>query len=294
MTVSSVSITSPPTIDQVCDRALRLPCSPALLPRLTAVLVSNESSADEIADIIKLDASLATATLRLANSAFFASVPVETITDAVVRLGQRELYRLAALALVSRWESVSSSGEPGDFCRHALCTALAAEVLAETSERIDPQTAYTAGLVCDLGKLAVAHACATFFPAIRSHCAARGGTWAQAEREILGYTHADVAGRLLSAWSFPPVLTAAVEFCERPRQGPAEALPLLAHLHAGKYIATSFGPGVAEEGFLFELDSAFLLEWGFTPELLQETMAIVHDRAKQRLQHRLTHGAVAF
>ncbi len=289
-----MSFSSPPTIDQVCESALRLPCSPALLPRLTAVLVSNESSADEIAEIVKLDASLATATLRLANSAFFAQVPVETITDAVIRLGQRELYRLAALALVSRWESVSSNGEPGDFCRHALCTALAAEVLAETSERVDPQAAYTAGLVCDLGKLALAHACAPFFPAIRAQCTSRGGTWAQAEEAVLGYTHADVAAKLLAAWSFPRVLTAAVGFCERPRQGPEEALPLLAHLHAGKYIATSFGPGVAEEGFLFELDSAFLLEWGFTPELLQETMAIVHDRAKQRLQHRLTHGAVTF
>ena len=294
MTDFSVSITAPPTIDRVCEQALRLPCSPALLPRLTAVLVSNESSADEIADIIKLDPSLAAATLRLANSAFFSSVAVETITDAVVRLGQHELYRLAALALVSRWEAVSASGEPGDFCRHALCTALAAEVLAETSERVDPQAAYTAGLVCDLGKLAVVHACAAFFPAIRSHCAARGGTWAQAEREVLGFSHAEVSKRLLEAWSFPPVLTAAVAFCEQPRLGPDEARPLLAHLHAGKYIATSFGPGVAEEGFLFQLDSAFLLEWGFTPELLQETMAIVHDRAKQRLQHRLTHGAVSF
>lgn len=290
---SSVSNSSPPTLEQVCERALRLPCSPALLPRLTAILVSNESSADEIAEIIKLDAALATATLRLANSAFFSSVAVDTITDAVVRLGQRELYRLAALALVSRWESVSTSGEPGDFCRHALCTALAAEVLAETSERVDPQTAYTAGLVCDLGKLAVAHACASFFPAIRAFCATRGGTWAQGEQEVLGYTHADIAARLLAAWSFPPVLTAAVEFCERPAHGPADALPLLAHLHAGKYIATSFGPGVAEDGFLFELNSGFLLEWGFTPELLQETMAIVHDRAKQRLQNRLTHGAVS-
>ncbi|PTX90888.1 histidine kinase [Opitutus sp. ER46] len=263
------------------------------MPRLTAVLMSPDSSADEIADIIKLDAALAASTLRFANSAFFASVPVETISDAVVRLGMRELYRLAALALVSRWEAVSSSGEPGDFSRHALCTALASEVLAETSERVDPQSAYTAGLVCDLGKLAVAHACATFFPAIRNHCTARGGTWAQAEKEVLGYTHADVAARLLAAWKFPPLLTQVVEWCERPREGPADALPLLAHLHAGKYIATSFGPGVAEEGFLFELDSAFLLEWGFTPELLQETMAIVHDRAKQRLQHRLTHGAMA-
>jgi HD-like signal output (HDOD) protein len=167
-------------------------------------------------------------------------------------------------------------------------------VLAETSERIDPQTAYTTGLVCDLGKLAVAHACAAYFPAIRTHCATRGGAWSQAEREVLGYTHSEVGARLLKTWSFPEVFALATEFCERPADAPPSAQPLLAHLHAAKYVATSFGPGVSEDGFLFELNTPFLMEWGFTPELLQETMAIVHERAKQRLQDKLTHGAVLF
>ena len=292
--VFTAPISRPPTLEQVCERALRLPCSPAILPRLAGALTSRDSSAEEIAQIIRLDAALAASTLRLANSGYFAaSGPAETIADAVVRLGQRELYRLAALALVSRWEASSSRGEPGDFCRHALCTALAAEVLAETSERVDTQTAYTAGLVCDLGKLAVAHACAAFFPAIRTHCATRGGTWSHAEREVLGYTQTEVGARLLKTWCFPEMLARATEFSERPGEAPAEALPLLAHLHAGKYIASSFGPGVSEDGFLFELNTPFLLEWGFTPELLQETMAIVHERAKRLLQDRLTHGAVA-
>ena len=289
-----MSETNTPTLDYVCERALRLPCSPAVLPRLTAVLVAPDSSADDIADIIKVDPSLAAATLRLANSAYFGGgTPAETVTDAVVRLGQRELYRLAALALVSRWESGSSRGEPGDFCRHALCTALAAEVLAETSERIDPQTAYTAGLVCDLGKLAVAHAASNWFPVLRATVARGGCSWSQAEQEVLGFTHAEVGARLLKAWSFPEVLVMAAAFCERPTEAPEEARPLLAHLHAGKYIATSFGPGVSEDGFLFELNSDLLMEWGFTPELLQETMAIVHDRAKLRLQDKLTHGTLA-
>jgi HD-like signal output (HDOD) protein len=265
-----------------------------MLPRLTAALVAPNSSADEIAAIILHDSSLAGATLRLANSAYFASgSPAETVAEAVVRLGQRELYRLAALALVSRWETgTGGRGEPGDFCRHALCTALAAEVLAETSERIEPETAYTAGLVCDLGKLAVAHACAPFFPAIRAHCATSGGTWSLAEQAVLGYTHAEVGARLLRAWSFPDTLIAAAEFGERPADGPAGAMQLLAHLHAAKYIATSFGPGVAEDGFLFELNTAFLVEWGFSPELLLESMAVVHERAQSRLQDSLTHGVV--
>ena len=132
-----------PTIDEVCARALRLPCSPALLPRLITVLVSPTSTAEEVAELITVDSSLAGSTLRLANSAFFSGGgKVDNVGEAVVRLGQRELYRLAALALVGRWETgTGGRGEPGDFCRHALCTALAAEVLAETSERIDPQMA---------------------------------------------------------------------------------------------------------------------------------------------------------
>lgn len=284
----------PPSLGQVCERALRLPCSPALLPRLISTLQASDSSADDIASVITVDPGLASSTLRLANSAYFgSSVPAENVSEAVMRLGQHELYRLAALALVSRWETGVGHGEVGDFCRHALCTALAAEVLAETSERVSPQTAYTAGLVCDLGKLAVTHACDPFFPAIRSYAASHQCPWTEAETAILGYNNVEVGARLLKAWNFPSVLVAVTEYSLRPLQAPAEALPLMAHLHAAKYIATSFGPGVGEDGFLFALNESFLLEWGFTPELLQETMPIVHERAMARLRDKLSTGAVS-
>jgi HD-like signal output (HDOD) protein len=288
-----VTTPKPPTIEQVCERALRLPCSPALLPRLINALQAHDSSADEIAAVIRVDPGLASATLRLANSAYFgAAMPAENVAEAVIRLGQHELYRLAALALVSRWESGASSGEAGDFCRHALCTALAAEVLAETTERVAPQTAYTAGLVCDLGKLAMTHACDAFYPAIRAHSAANTCAWTDSEKAVLGYNHIEVGAVLLKAWNFPPVLVAVAEHYLHPTDAPADALPLIAHLHAAKYIATSFGPGVGEDGFLIQLNESFLLEWGFTPELLQEVMPIVHERAISRLRDKLSQGAV--
>jgi hypothetical protein len=47
---------------------------------------------------------------------------------------------------------------------------------------------------------------------------------------------------------------------------------------------------VGEDGFLFELNESFLLEWGFTPELLQEAMPEVHERATARLKDKLTTG----
>ena len=286
---------TPPTLQQVCERALRLPCSPSLLPRLALALQSDDSSAAEIERLICLDASLAAATLRLANSAAFARGTIDTVEAAVFRLGAKEIYRLAALVLVSRWESNGSNlrWEPGDFSRHALITAIAAEVLAGTTERMDPQLAYTTGLVCDLGKLALAHCCNEFYPAVRAFRERMGCTWDQAERAVFGYHHGDATKLLLEAWHFPRVLVDTADFLTHPQEAPPETLPILAHLHAAKYLATSLGPGVTEEGFLTTVHGPFLREWGFTVELLEAAMPLVHERALARLGDKLTVGAVS-
>ncbi len=289
--------TPAPTIEEVCTAALRLPCSPSLLPRLSQALQSESSSTGEISGIIQIDPTLASATLRLANSAFFggAGRSVDSLDQAILRLGAKEIYRLAALALVSRWPAANNSGcqwEPGDFCRHALCTAIASEVLAEITERVDPQIAYTAGLVHELGKLALAHACGSFFPLIRACQQQRLSTWEQAEKDVLGYEHAEVGARLLRAWRFPDVMVAAAEYQHRPAQAPAPALPLLAHLHAGRYMAASMGPGISEDGFLFQVNGHLLMEWNFTSALLEEAMLIAVERASQRLGENLSHGSI--
>lgn len=290
-----MSSSLPPSLAKVCDAALKLPCAPSLLPRLSLALQSDDSSAADIERLISLDASLAASTLRLANSAALGGGKVTTVEEAVFRLGAKEIYRLAALALVGRWESSAGPGlrwSPGDFSRHALVTAIAAEVLTSTTERLDPQVAYTAGLVCDMGKLALAHGCREFYPAVRACAEQTRCTWEQAERTVLGYHHADAGVRLLKAWNFPPLFVQAVEHQFTPTSAPVETLPLLAHLHAAKYLATSMGPGVMEEGFLGVVHGAFLKEWGFTPETLEAAMPIVLEKASARLGERLNEGAI--
>lgn len=287
-----------PTLTEVCERALRLPCSPVLLPRLIEVLQKEDAHAADLEAVICLDPALAGATLRLANSAYFnAGAPVESLSEAIFRLGQKEIYRLSALSLAGRWLSQPVGGirwEPGDLCRRSLVTAVAAEYLCEQSGRADPRTAYTAGLVQEIGKLALAFACADQFPAIRARCEELGCTWQEAENVVLGYDHPEVGAELVRRWKFPPALVAVVMHQPPTASAPSDALPLIVHVHAAKYIAASMGAGVGEDGFLFKFSSALLEEWGFTPSVLEAAMPPVFERANRLLNGKFSTGEIAF
>jgi len=288
-----------PTFVEVCENATRLPCSPALLPRLINVLEREDASIDELEGVIRIDTVLASSTLRLANSAYFAAgnSQVENLSEAILRLGQREVFRLAALSLASRWMTQKIDGyrwEPGDFCRFALMVAVAAEYLAEKTGRVEPKTAYTAGLVHEVGKLAVAYSCGDYFAAIRALQTNTACTWLNAEKQVLGFNHAEVGAELLHRWKFPPSLVAVGTFNPPTASAPADVLPLLVHVHAAKYIAVTIGVGVAEDGYLYELNAPLLVEWGFSPEMLEAAIPEVVARAGKLLQERLSHGSLSF
>ncbi|MBK8477534.1 MAG: HDOD domain-containing protein [Opitutaceae bacterium] len=287
-----------PKLEEVCEKAARLPCSPILLPRLSKALADEGTTAEDLEAIIVVDPALAAATLRLANSAFFRSgTECETVSESIIRLGFREIYRLAVTTLGSRWFNHPVEGygwEAGDFCRHSLCVAVAAEKIAEESGKVDKEVAYTAGLIQGIGKLAIAFACGEFFPAIRDHQRTANCSWWQAEQAVLGYHQSEVGARLLEIWKFPEALTEVVRHSDHPAAIPAAQRVLMAHLHAAKFVATNLGAGVAEDGFLMELDSELLMEQGFVPDLLIAIQPVVMEAVTKLLRDQVSHGAVKF
>jgi len=236
----------------------------------------DEADAKHIQAIIIKDASLVSMVLRMANSSYFSnSAQCSSVSEAVVRLGFREVYRITVGSVAGRWLKNSNKGygwEPGDLCKHSLCVAVATEYLAKGSNKVDSGLAYTAGLLHDVGKLALAHACAEQFELVRARQAELRISWRQAEHDILGYDHTDVGGALMESWSYPPNLIQVARYYPRPKLSAEEFRSLVVHVHAGKHIALSLGYGVGEEGFSTELDEESLKEEGFTAELLEKSL----------------------
>lgn len=283
---------NPPSIEEVCAKALHLPCSPAILPRLAVALQSDVTSAAHIERLISLDTSLATATLRLANSAIYGPAAVDTLEAAILRLGAKELYRLAALVLIGRWGSgvVDSGRDPNEFSRHALRTAIAAEVLAESTGRVDPQLAYTSGLVNEVGRLALVLSCASFLPMIRAHCELRHTSWEEAESAVLGFNNAEVSWRLLTAWKFPPMLSETARHLAAPANATEETAALVAHVHAARFLASLPENIRPDEEVDPPLHAMFLADAGLSTTLIVSLAPEVAARVAERWGNRLFEG----
>jgi putative nucleotidyltransferase with HDIG domain len=263
-------------LQMVCEMARSLPCSPRLLPQLMGMLKDQNASAQDIEALIRRDPGLAAATLRLANSAYFSAARAcDSLSEAIVRLGNREMYKLAVSSLAARWLTNDVQGygwEPGDLCRHSVCVAVAAQLLAREKLADQVDISYTAGLFHDVGKLALAYACGDQFEAVRQLQQSTGISWRQAERDTMGYDHTDIGGAMMESWGFPVSLVEVVLYYPRPKLAAETHRPLVTLIHAAKHLAILLGPGVGEDGFTTEMDGESLAAYGYTPDYLESVM----------------------
>ena len=267
------------SLKSVCDKAATLPCAPDLIPKILPLLEKSDVSGPALSSLISRDAGTAAAVLRLANSAYFGRGKCESLDEAFLRLGIREISRLIIGGIVGRWASTSVDGygwEPGDLCTHSFTVAIAADVIArERGEASLTKSAYTAGLLHDIGKLGMAFACGQHFDLVRKRQEESDLSWRELEREVFGFDHAEVGAALMRRWNFPASLVQVVEFYPRPSAatGPDRDLVLL--VHAAKNLAINIGLGVGEDGFRNDLDAPLLLEKGYTAEFFDSLLPLI-------------------
>lgn len=254
-------------LQTVVEMTRSIPCAPAILPKLLKLAEGSSSDLGEMEMLINLDTGLATDVLRTANSAYFSSNQrCENISDAILRLGSKVLYRIAASTLTGRWlvHPVRGYGwEPGDLCRHSLCVAICAETFSKKMQLADASTAYTAGLIHDLGKFALAYANFTSLDDIADRVPDEFATWREAEKVVLGFESTQVTKALLENWGFPSAFISVGYFYQTPSEAPEADRPLVTLIHAAKHVATQLGYGVGVDGFYYEPDVEALEAVGF-------------------------------
>jgi len=198
--------------DAVHAKVRTLPALPQAVIELRSALKREDVAVDELAATISHDQALTAKTLRLANSSFYGVAGrVSSIRGAINILGLRTVATVATTAVViSSFDRTACAGFDFDgFWRHALATAFCAQELAAVTH-MDGEAAFSAGLLHDIGRLALA----TYFPLELGQTLA----WAaehdvhaiEAERLMLNTDHAAVGGLIAEHWNFAPAIAEAI------------------------------------------------------------------------------------
>ncbi len=215
------------------DGDARLPVLPEAVIEVRKIVRDEEKGAADIARVIAQDATFSTTVLRIANSARFktGSHEIRNLPMAIQRLGGRRTLQLMTAISAQLHMAVKDKGLQTllrESAKHSLLVAVAAQHLAKLVGGVDPEDAFMAGMLFDIGVSAII--CAV--PDEVANCGSKQS------HIILRQLHREMGGRLLTYWEMPDSFIAlashhGVESDDRPRENLIEIIDSVQFLLAG-------------------------------------------------------------
>lgn len=211
------------SLEKLIENSGKLGSLPSIVYRVFDVMDESNSTAAQIGRVINDDPALTARLLKLVNSPFYGfSAKVDTVYRAVALIGHKELRSVVVAASAIN----VFDGIPSDlvsmpmFWKRSLSTAVVARVLAAFKREKEIERYFIAGLLHDIGSLLLYLQQPEQMTQALQMQQSEGISLSVAEKQVLGYGHAEVGGALLKKWNLPPVICGSVNFQETPLKAP--------------------------------------------------------------------------
>jgi len=201
-------------LQKLVDSSEDLASLPDVCVRLNAGIDDPHFAAMDLAEILLLDTALSTVLLKIVNSAFYNfSMPVETISRAITVVGIDDLRSLIlAASAVGAFKNIASDlVDMNDFWTHSLYTAVSARCLAKHYSILHPERLFVMGLLHDVGHLIMYHQMPKESSDVLMRTEGEPDLLSDVEKDVFGYTHAQVGAALLKKWRLPDSIVDGVE-----------------------------------------------------------------------------------
>jgi len=234
------------------ERLGQLPTLPQVVHKIMSMIDRPETSAEGLGRMIEKDQVLSAKVLQLANSPFYGfPARIASVSHAVVVLGLNVVKGLTLGATV--FDMMKAAGMD-QLWRHSLGVAMVSHLLATRVGQKNPEELFVAGLLHDLGKVVMYVKLPETASRIEAAVRDRDIYMIDAEREILGLTHADVAGWLAAAWHLPTVLKEPIMYHHQPTL--AKVAPMqTAIVHVADVLVKAMGCGCSGDTLVPPLSS---------------------------------------
>jgi HD-like signal output (HDOD) protein len=227
---------------------------PAVSPMARKLLDYDNLTELELFRIIESDPGMAAKVVGISNSLMFrvGGPPSTTLREALLRVGYDHAHSIAlSSALLGRMTAQRCTKfDTRAEWRHAMAVAFCARQMGSCLgyAKFEPAVAFIAGLVHDIGLLALATLSPLMFDELVDSVQRNEAlpveqqkTLQQLEEEVLGLTHSMLGEEVAKFWGLPDETIAAIRWHRDPWSAPAEFRDLAVAIHALEILARSAG-----------------------------------------------------
>jgi HD-like signal output (HDOD) protein len=230
----------------LADNSLDLPSLPEVALKIRKALADENVSVTEISRLIGSDPALAARMLKTANSALFyrGSKPITSVHGAVQQLGQR-MVRNVALSFAAQQVFIGYGSQQlrnylTQVWQHSVHVAALAHMLARVRTKLNPDEAFLAGLLHEVGKLYILMRAKDKLDVLASE---------DAFQAVLAAWHPRLGRAVIERWELPQDLAIAVGDHQSCRLEAPETPTLTEVVAVSNYLAEHSEQAVADEQF---------------------------------------------
>lgn len=276
-------------LDEILALVKHVPPFPKVAQRVAEMLNEPEVSASALAEVIQYDQAITANVLKICNAAYFG-LPrkVSSLDEALVIIGNDILKDIIITSSSARfYKGAVGEGyllEQGEMWKHSVAVGIMAKELVRHIKGVDPGSAYTAGLLHDIGKRFLSSFVADDFKHIMDRVSQDDCSFVEIEKERLGVSHAELGGMIMKQWGFPEEIERAV--LQHHDQDALDKDPLTALVALANALVITMGIGVGADGLSVKMQGEGLQRFGITPihlELCMANLLLEMDRAQELL-----------
>ena len=213
-----------PELEAKLKACPNLPSPPTVAIQIIQLAKEPEIDLDRIIQILSCDPALACKILRVANSPLYPYVKkVKNLHQALMVLGLNATISLAlSFTLIQSLQTIQGKGlDYPQYWKRAFIAGTASRILGTMCQVEEIEEVYLAGLLQDLGMLALDQVFPDFYAA-HTFPQTHHANILSYEKQVLGITHEAVGSWLLTQWNFPDRLRLAVSGSDDPSRIPAQ------------------------------------------------------------------------
>lgn len=208
------------TLEALVEKVEEIPAFPQTVLRIMELLKEPRSSATDIEKEVMKDQGLTTKVLKMANSAYYSGRrQIKTVGDATVLLGFDTVQAIVLASTVGKVMGKELKGysyERDALWRQSQVSAIMARAIAKKAKYSNPDIAYTAGLLKDIGKVILDEYVSESYNEILKIISEETISCVSAEEKVLGYNHGQVGAKIADKWHLATELSEAIEYHHDP------------------------------------------------------------------------------